>query len=63
MPDLIVELEPGVWLAPWGGDPGRTLVQNTARRFRSQVAASRALAKARKDRPFPDARIVEVPNA
>lgn len=57
MADFIVELESGVWLAPWNGDPGRTLVQKTARLFGSRAAGERALEKARAFRPFPNARV------
>ena len=53
----IVELEAGVWLAPWRSDPGRTLVLNSAKLFHSVPAARRALTKARTYRPFPDAEI------
>lgn len=55
---MIVELEPGVWLAAWRGDPGRTLVKATAKVFRSASAAERAIRAARVYRPFPNARTV-----
>lgn len=48
----IVELEPGVWLAPWAGDPGRTCCQGSAMVFRTEAAARRALSRARAWRPF-----------
>ena len=35
----IVELEPGCWLAPWKGDPGRTLVIHSAKVFATERAA------------------------
>lgn len=56
----IVELEPGVWLAPWKGDPGRTLVESSARRYPNHRAAETALSFARSLRPFPSARILPV---
>jgi hypothetical protein len=56
----IVELEPGVWIAPWTGDPGRTLVEKNARKYSRRQDAKGALTQARKFRPFPHARIVEV---
>lgn len=55
----IVQLESGVWLAPWAGDPGRTLVRKTAKHFASITGAKQALVKARHFRPFPHARIEE----
>lgn len=60
MNEWIVELEPGVWLAPWSGDPGRTLVEATAKRYKERRNAVYALTRARRYRPFRCARIVEV---
>lgn len=58
--DLIVLLEPGVWLTPTRDDPcGRTLVRSSARKFPTDRAARMALTKARKYREFPNA-VVEV---
>ncbi len=51
----IIELEEGVWIAPWDGDPGRTLVQNNAQRFPSERGARQALRYARQYRPFVNA--------
>ncbi len=51
----IVELEEGVWIAPWSGDPGRTLVQDNAQKFRNERGARQALRYARQYRPFADA--------
>ena len=48
----IVELERYVWLAPWPGDPGRTLVKKNAKQFNSKKQAKRALTKALKCRNF-----------
>lgn len=56
----IVELEPHVFLAPWKGDPGRTLVERQAKRYPSVSSATFALAHARKYRNFPDAAVCEV---
>ena len=56
----IVEIEKGVWLAARDGDPGRTLVKENAKRFRSELAANRALGKARSlphRNGFPEAKI------
>ena len=39
----IIELERGVWIAPWDGDPGRTLIRENAHTFRTRAAAERAL--------------------
>lgn len=48
----IVELETDVWLAPWDGDPGRTLVRTAAKAFGSLGAARAGIASARKHRTF-----------
>lgn len=53
----IVELQPGVWLAPWTGDPGRTQVKFKARQYDQRSSAKCALTFARKYRAFEDARI------
>ncbi len=58
----IVELEPGVWCAPWPGDPGRTLAKKNAKRFRSLKGARGAVTRARKYRTFPSVVIFEVPS-
>jgi len=39
----IVEIDKGVWLAPWVGDPGRTLVKDSARKYTSLHGAKTAL--------------------
>ncbi len=56
----IVELERETWIAPWFGDPGRTVVMRNARKFDSKRSAELALRKARGFRPFPYAKITEV---
>ena len=43
----VVELQPGCWLAPWKGDPGRTEVLSSAKLFDSVATARRALTIAR----------------
>lgn len=55
----IIELESGVWLAGWSGDPGRTLVKESAKMYTRDGAAI-ALGKARKFRPFKNAVITAV---
>lgn len=57
-----VVLEPGVWIAPWEGDPGRTLVLGSAERFPTIAAAERALEQARRYRPFKNARVFPDPD-
>ena len=54
----IVELEPGVWLAPWGGDPGRTVLRCSARNFKREHLACNALERARRFRKFENARVI-----
>ncbi len=53
----IIQLEPGVWLAPWDGDPGRTLCRENADCFTSRVFAGIALVCAREYRPFTAAKV------
>jgi hypothetical protein len=53
----IVEIEEKVWLAPWEGDPGRTLVRENARQFETLRSAKMAITAARKYRPFKNAKI------
>lgn len=48
----IVELEKGCWLAPWEGDPGRTVVRANAKLFNTRLGALRAANKARIMRGF-----------
>ena len=62
MPKYIVELQqtPFMWLAAWGGDPGRTMVKENAKRYRNLRAASKALADARWYSDFPDARLLKL---
>ena len=47
-----------VWLAEGEGDPPRTLQAKNARRFSSRIKALKALAEARKFRPFRRGRLV-----
>ncbi len=54
----IVELERETWIAPWSGDPGRTVVMHNARKFGSKRAAELALRKARCFRQFKNATII-----
>lgn len=56
----IVVLEDGVYLAPWGGDPGRTLNRKLALKYSAKQDAELALSLARQYRPFKNARIERV---
>ena len=56
----IVELDPGCWLADWEGDPGRTVVRKSAKKFPTKIAAALALLEARHFKEFPNAVIVPV---
>ncbi len=51
-PRFKVQLEPGVWLAEWEGDPGRTFKEESAKEFKTIKEAAKALNKAREYRPF-----------
>ena len=55
---FIVEIQPGCWLADLEGDPGRTLVKENAKHYRTEPAAKAALTRARKFRPLKKAKIV-----
>lgn len=39
----LVEIEPGVWLARWAGDPGRTLIRENAQQFPTEANAQLAI--------------------
>lgn len=56
----IVEIQPGCWLAPWKGDPGRTLVLESARVFTTRRGAAIALGLAKRHRTLLDAQLVAV---
>lgn len=56
---LIVELDPGVYLASGAGDPSLTLLKDNAKRFCSYAKATSGLLKARRYRDFISARIIE----
>ena len=53
----VVEIQPGCWLAPWTGDPGRTEVLSSAKQYETGRAALRALTAARKYRAMPTAKV------
>jgi hypothetical protein len=53
----IVELEPGVYLAPWLGDPPRSCVLCNSRWFGGRKSAQAALERARGYRPFADGKV------
>jgi hypothetical protein len=52
MKKYIIELEPGIWLAPWDGDPGRTHNIKSAKNFTSKIKARKALFQIKKDYPY-----------
>lgn len=60
MREMLIELEPGVYLADGEGDPPRTMKKENAKRFRTLSILRKSLKTAREYRPFPDARFVEV---
>jgi hypothetical protein len=60
---FIVQIETDCWLAPWQGDPGRTLVRKGAKRYNTHLSAERALRTAKMrfpNRDFSRAKIVTV---
>lgn len=56
----IVELEEGVWLADWEGDPGRTTVKESAKVFSLLTVAYSELGVAKEFRRFPNAKVEAV---
>ena len=48
----IVQIEEGIYLAPWSGDPGRTCRETSAKQYKDIAAATYALARARKYNEF-----------
>jgi hypothetical protein len=48
------------FIANWPGDPGRTCVIDSARRYKSPYCATLGLAHARRYRDFKDAKLIEV---
>ena len=55
MSNWIVEIQKGCWLSDVEGDPGRTLIIGSARRYESKQEAIDALFEAESYRPFPNA--------
>ena len=53
----VVELQKGVWIAPWNGDPGRTLKLENAQKYKRKNRAKHGLRMARQYRPFLKAKI------
>ena len=52
MKRYVVRIGENCWLAPWQGDPGRTIVKENARVFCSRQAADKAIKAAHKFRPL-----------
>lgn len=53
----VVEIQQGVWLAPWEGNPGRTVQKCAAQIFNTWDEAKTALQEARKIKPYAGAAI------
>ena len=49
-----------VFIAPWPGDPGRSIMHENAKRYDSIRSATYGLAHARKYNDFSEAKIIEV---
>ncbi len=54
----VLELEKGVWLAPWEGNPGRTTNKEDATIFAKVEKAMMALVIVKTIRPFKKAEIL-----
>lgn len=60
MENYIAELEKGVWVAPWVGDPGITIVKANAQIFKKRSTAWKAIEKAEDFRSFPKAIVTQI---
>ena len=63
MKKWIVELWDGCWLSTWSGDPGRTLVKDSAKQYKTEFGANCALGRAKRlfpNRDYSNSRILEV---
>jgi len=56
----VVNETPTCFIASWRGDPGRTCIEHSAKRYPTVSSATFGLAHARKYRDFKDAMILEV---
>jgi DnaJ-class molecular chaperone len=57
----VVELEKGLYLAPWSGDPGRTYNLDISRKYKTEKGAKIALGLTRYTyRSFKDAKIIKL---
>ena len=60
---FIIELDPDCWIAPWSGDPGRTLVKESAKKYKTKKGAAIYLGMVKKypwRNGYPDSKVVEV---
>jgi len=59
----LIELENGVWVADWAGDPGRTLKIENATTFLNKKTAEKRLRLIKKtytNRKFDNAKIIDI---
>lgn len=56
----IVNINNEYWLAPWTGDPGRTLVKENAKKYTSMHGAKTAAGIAIRKRPWRDGKITVI---
>lgn len=47
----IVTMDNDMWFAPWNGDPGRTCIRNSAKIYRTERKAERAIGEAKQMYP------------
>lgn len=57
---FIVELEENCWIADWEGDPGRTVVKENAKTFKTEKEAEKTLKKALKYRDFQNSKLIKI---
>ena len=60
----IIELEPGVYIAPWTGDPGRTMKIENALDFASPLMAEKVMKRVLSEecphRHYKNAKVIEL---
>lgn len=58
MTEYLVQLQDDCWIAPWSGDPGRTLSIDHARVFDTPQEAANSLRYAKRFRDFAESKII-----
>lgn len=59
----IVKLWDKCWIAPWSGDPGRTVVEENAKRYESEksaIGAARQVLRYKKSRAYMKPTVIKI---